>query len=224
MADLLQQAADYGLSPKQAYSRLKNPLKVQVRDSLIAEQGDLCAYCMCKIPRSNVDPEIEPIIIEHMVPRAPADHRDSGQGLDYNNLFAVCHGNRGRHETRTSADLTCDAYKGNSEFKKINPCKADTLSSIFYTIDGKIDAIDLDIKRDLCDILNLNCPTSSLIAERKAALDSLIFEIANNKTQLLSYCISILEVFRAEKRPKTPYVGILLWYIQTTIEALNSTQ
>mgnify|MGYP000845311952 CR=1 FL=1 len=49
------------------------------------------------------------------------DRRDTGQGLDYNNFVAVCHGNKGPHGTRTIADLTCDAHKGNMEFRKINP-------------------------------------------------------------------------------------------------------
>lgn len=218
LAQLRQQAVDAGLSSKNAYDTLRNPLKSQVRNNLVEEQGSLCAYCMCRIPRTNVPPPITPIIIEHMTARNTADGRDIGQGLDYNNLLAVCHGNLGPSGTRTIADLTCDAHKKNSVFKIINPCDPDTLTSIFYNVNGEIDASDPDVKSDLVDILNLNRPSSSLIAERKAALDNLIAEIGSKADDaILPYCNSILDEFLTEANPKTPYVGILIWYLQTMI-------
>ena len=222
---LRERAVAAGLSPKEAYDTLRNPLKEQVRNSLLEEQGQLCAYCMCRIPRKDVDPGIPSIVMEHMIPRDPDDHRDIGQGLDYNNLVVVCHGNRGSNGTRHTFDLTCDAYKGNREFKKLNPCKPDTLQSIFYKLDGQIDASDPEVKSDLLDLLNLNCPSAPLVSERKSALDSLIQEIKEetgaDEGAMLSYCIEALAAFHAEKCIKTPYVGILIWYLQTMIEALR---
>ena len=93
---LREQAVQRGLNPADAYKTLVNPLKQNVLVSLVQEQGRLCAYCMCRIPRSDVPTmcQIAPITIEHVVPRKPSDGRDVGQGLDYNNLVAVCHGNR----------------------------------------------------------------------------------------------------------------------------------
>lgn len=221
---LRQRAAAAGLSPKEAYGTLRNPLKEQVCKSLADEQGQLCAYCMCRIPRTDAGPKITPIIIEHILPRDPADRRDAGQGLDYNNFVAVCHGNKAPHGNRTLVDLTCDAHKENVEFRKVNPCKTETLASIFYTLDGKIDAVDPEVRIDLVDTLNLNCLSSSLIAERKAALDSLIAGIGNMTDDgILPYCTSALAAFRAETNPKTPYAGILIWYLQSTIAALNAT-
>ena len=132
LAELRHQAERLMLSPEEAYDTLKNPLKAMVRDSLVDEQGQLCAYCMCRIPRTDIDPGIAPIVIEHMDPRNSADHRDAGQGLDYNNFVAVCHGNRGAHGTKNKTDLICDAHKDNLEFRKVNPCKPETLQSIFY--------------------------------------------------------------------------------------------
>ena len=75
----------------------------------------------------------------------PEDGRDIGQGLDYNNLLAVCNGNRAARGTRRKNDLTCDAHRENEEFIKINPCKPETLETIFYSLDGKIDATDADL-------------------------------------------------------------------------------
>lgn len=129
-----------GLSPEDAYKRLKNPLKSEVRNSLVNEQGGLCAYCMCKIPRMDVEPHITPIIIEHMTAQNPPSGVNMGQGLDYSNLVATCNGNRASHGNRTLADLTCDAHKENKEFTKVNPCKPETMATIFYSLDGIVDA------------------------------------------------------------------------------------
>lgn len=78
---LREQAARDGLSPEDAYKRLQrnSELKKKVKDSLITEQGKLCAYCMCRIPRNDVAVEIAPITIEHFIPRNPEDGRDIGQ-------------------------------------------------------------------------------------------------------------------------------------------------
>lgn len=224
LEQLQKKAAAEGFSPKEAYATLKYPLRSQVRDQLVEEQGQLCAYCMCKIPRVDIAPQITPISIEHLTPRNPDGGQDTEQGLDYNNLVAVCHGNKGLHRTRKIIDLTCDAHKRNMEFKKINPCKSETLTSIFYTLDGKIDAHDPDVKFDLVEVLNLNCSSSPLVAKRKAVLDSLLTEIdGDSENAILSYCSSVLAAFYEETNPKTPYVGILIWYLQTMVETLKAT-
>ena len=224
LAQLRQKAIDEELSPKEAYALLRNPLKEQVRDRPVEEQGKICAYCMCRIPRQDADPVITPIILEHMVPRSPGDGRNIGQGLDYHNFVAVCHGNRGAHGSRTMSDLTCDGHKGNDEFRKVNPCRPETLTSITYTIDGKIDAADPDVRFDLIHTLNLNCPSSPLIAERKAALESLIDEMGQvSDDDLVVYCSGVLKDFQAETNPRTPYVGILVWYLQSMISAMDNS-
>lgn len=225
LRELRDRAAAMGLSPEEAYNTLRGSLKDGVRDALISEQGQLCAYCMCKIPRDDVDADIAPIVIEHYVPRNPADGRDTGQGLDYQNLLAVCNGNRARKGRHRFIDLTCDAHRGNTEFKKVNPCKKETLLSITYTLDGKIDSSDPDVKYDLENTLNLNCPASPIPNERKATLDGLIQYIDDlgeiSERELLSDCKRILNSLTGEINSKTPYVGILIWYLQTIVDALS---
>lgn len=225
LEELRQYAAQENMTPKRAYKLLKPPLKDKVCQSLVGEQGGLCAYCMCPIPREDIHPDIEEkaIIIEHFVPRDPVDGRDVGQGLDYNNLLAVCHGNQAPHGIHKREDLTCDAHRQNIEFKKVNPCDPSTLESIYYHLDGRIDASDTDAKFDLTDTLNLNCSNAPQLGERKAALDALIDEISKQNTdEILYYCTQTLNVFQNETNPKTPYVGILIWYLQTTIEAFKA--
>lgn len=215
-----------GLSPKEMFAELKNPLKAQVIESLRHDQGQLCAYCMSRIPREDKDPGIAGTTIEHFIPLDPKDGRNVGQALDYNNLFAVCHGNvkkrmKGMRRIRTTDDLTCDKHRENTEFRKINPCRKETLQTIFYTLDGRIDASDPDVQFDLVNILNLNCASAPLIEERRAALDALINEIGKvDEKYLHSYCLEMLDAFMNEGNPKTSYVGILIWYLQTLVKAL----
>lgn len=224
LIDLKNKADAMHLSPKRAYDTLKNPLKKKVIKQLVEEQGHLCAYCMCLIPRGDVDPGISPITIEHYVPKSPEDGRDVGQGLDYNNFLAVCNGNTAKQGKREYIDLTCDKYRGNKEFRKINPCIPDTLKSIYYKMDGTISATDPDVKYDIEEVLNLNCANSSLIAERKEVLSNLIYDMESieDTTMLLQYCKDRLEVFLNETDKKTAYVGIIIWYLKSMIQALES--
>lgn len=220
--DLQQTVISEGLSPEEAYKTLKNPLKDRIRNQLLNEQGHICAYCMCRIPRDDIDPEIAPVIIEHLIARNPKNGRDVGQGLDYNNFLAVCHGNRGVRGTRKINDLICDAHRENREFRKINPLDASTLESIYYSLDGLIDASDPDVRYDLLDILNLNCPSAPIISERKAALDSLIKEFEYiSEEELCLFCREMLHNFQEERDPKTPYVGILVWYLESLLKQLD---
>lgn len=226
LTELRKKAIERGLSPEEAYKTLKGIEKEKVRHSLLLEQGHLCAYCMCRIPRNDVDADIAPIVIEHYVARNPIDGRDVGQGLDYNNLLAVCNGNRAeKAKKHLYIDLTCDAHRGNTEFRKINPCDANTLVSIFYTSDGKIDSSDPDVKIDIVDTLNLNCESSPLISEREAALSELLMDMASvEEDDLMEYCQRCLRAFQSEQDNKTQYQGILIWYLKSMLETLSDVK
>lgn len=222
---LREECIEAGLSPKESFKMLQNPLKQQVLESLKRDQGQICVYCMSRIPREDKDPGIPGQTIEHYIPLDPADGRDVGQGLDYRNLFAVCHGNTKFHKkdtrrTNKTEDLTCDKHRGNTGFRKINPCRGETLETIFYTLNGEIKATDPDAEFDLVNTLNLNCMSSPIVAERKAALDELIMSMENvGDDYLHKYCADMLEAFTNEQDPKTPYVGILIWYLRSIAEA-----
>ena len=94
------------------------------------------------------------------------------------------------------------------------------METIFYTVDGKIGAKDPDAEFDLVDTLNLNCTSSPIVSERKAALDELIMSMKNVEDDYLhKYCADMLEAFTNEQDSKTPYVGILIWYLQSLVAA-----
>ncbi len=68
LKELRDECKDMGLSPKESYRMLMNPLKKEVLDCLIREQGQLCVYCMCRIPRDDKEIGIADPTIEHFIP------------------------------------------------------------------------------------------------------------------------------------------------------------
>ena len=50
LVKLQQDAVAQGLTANQAYDTLRNPLKGDIIELLLKEQGHICAYCMRRIP------------------------------------------------------------------------------------------------------------------------------------------------------------------------------
>ena len=83
------------------FDDMPSEVKQILRDSLLKEQGYLCAYCMSKIDDQHTK-------IEHYEPR------NNKNELDYKNLLAVCGGNSGGNDEKHQH---CDTKKGNKTLK-----------------------------------------------------------------------------------------------------------
>lgn len=225
LLELQSDAIEKGLSPDEAYNSLQNPLKSFVLNQLMIEQGHLCAYCMRRIPdEREVDENIPRVTIEHWLARNPKTAEDARQGLDYNNFLAVCSGNRGKRGTRKKRDLTCDAKCGNSALT-VNPVREETLASLKYSEDGRITSDDDTIDKELTQLLNLNCMSDNVLLPdaRKAVLDSIQQDIPADcsEEELKNYCKDLLASFESETDPKTPYIGIGLWWLRDTLRSMQ---
>ena len=212
-------ARERGLNSKDAYDLLNHAEKQLVLDSLMKEQGHLCAYCMRKIPDTRPMPDsIDPATIEHWFPRNPPNHEERGQGLDYHNLLAVCSGNRGPRHTRKTRDYTCDAKRASNHPQlTLNPCDPSSLMKIRYKENGEMFSEDPAIQDDITVKLNLNCISEAvqLPEARKKVLEALLDELpTGNEGHLLSYCQDVLELLEGETDPKTEYSGILIWWLK----------
>lgn len=176
-----------------------------VLDSLMKEQGYICAYCMQRI--SN---ERGKATIEHIVPRSYARDKE----LDYRNMVAVCNGNR---DARDNKIKTCDAHRGNAKMI-VNPLDPTTLSGIGYRKNGKIYSTDERINQDLDVVLNLNCMERRLPENRKAALTT--FQKGLQKKypagDISSYCRKELERLRRSEC-KMPYTGVIESWLEKHI-------
>ncbi len=190
------------------YSSLRGDAKSALLEALVAEQGHLCAYCMCRIGNEG-----HSATIEHLVPQHPADSASAandGLSLSYENMVAVCDGRGGE---------TCDKHRGNKQLV-VDPVKAHTLESITYHRDGKIDAKDDLVRRDLQDTLGLNSPKTNLCANRAAAMHGieqvLVHKIKrkgieSNRRAKARLCQRVLDRYERQDGVKDEYLGAKIY-------------
>lgn len=123
--------------------------KGDVQNSLLTEQGFICAYCMRRV--------VMPPKIEHWVTREMSNDSNMAiQTLDYNNLLAVCNGTTLQNEIKYEH---CDQSRSKSNRElTINPTDERTIQKVRFLKNGKIEADDKAIFDDLNneDALNLN--------------------------------------------------------------------
>ena len=134
-------------SLREAFNHLDKSI---IRDSLIAEQHGLCAYCMRRI-ENNSD-----MTIEHW---RPVEQNLDG-AMEYSNMLGVCDGGRKMNDYASDEDthvLCCDASKGNREIV-INPLNKTHMELIRYDSEGKIYTYPEDetLEKDINEVLHLN--------------------------------------------------------------------
>lgn len=193
------------------FEDMPRDVKEELLRSLLTEQHNLCAYCNCRIPETDAKRRnVPPVTIEHHYPQHPSTGgiRD-GADVDYNNMFAVCSGNRGYGNT---SDLTCDARKGNTVMK-LDPKDQHHINKIRYRNDGTIYSDDTDLNMELNNVLNLN--GARLKQNRKRVIDKVKKKLSNNNKNFYSECRKILEALRDNP---TPFCGMLINWLESKAE------
>lgn len=128
----------YKKDDNSSYSNFSNSNgKLDVKQSLLDEQGYICAYCMDRINDENIR-------IEHI--EAQSNNRELD--LDYSNMIGVCKGS-------INNQRYCENNRGNTHLK-VNPLDIKTLKEICYTKIGEIFSNDEVINTDIDITLNLN--------------------------------------------------------------------
>ena len=194
------------------YISMDLDVKEAVKESLLNEQGYLCAYCMRRIPESTAESGMK---IEHWDPRNQEDGSGNKRELDYKNMLGVCLGNQGCGNKHM---LTCDSSKGNTPMY-LNPCDAKTLESIYYSNNGEIKSDNEVVKHELNVVLNLNCDDVSFKDNRKKVLLEVKKKIndyseGNND----AYCMKVLEELKHEQGKQTPFKGIAIWWLEKRLK------
>lgn len=200
-----------------AYADMPSDVKKKVIDSLLSEQGHLCAYCMSRIDNA---PGKHKATIEHCIPQAASSEKER---LNYRNMLAVCQGNR---NARLNADKTCDAKRGSLPkdeqiMKKIDIFNGNTLVDIQYSADGTIFSENPDMDEDLNKRLNLNCEARRLKECRLQALHALHSEINQrypNKTAPKKFLKSLLVHYTEQSENKSPYSGIIIAWLNKRVK------
>lgn len=109
----------------------------ELKDSLLKEQGYLCAYCMARIDKDHMK-------VEHFNPQSL--YLDDI--FTYRNLLACCQG-------KTQGEPHCDTSKGDDEIK-LSPLESSCVDTLSYesgtgAIKSSNEAYNKDLKK-----LNLN--------------------------------------------------------------------
>lgn len=195
-AELLQYKADGGTK----YDDLGS-IKTALRDSLLKEQGFICAYCQEEIENHPLKSKIE-----HVKPQ-----RDySALGLNYSNLVICCNG--GERDARPR-DLHCDSKKSDQYFDGfINPAitELDLLQTTFYKEDGTIYSDIPDLVESF-KLLNLNCP--KLTNKRKATQEGILEVISQSDQEFIKSLRD--ESIITTNNKKQPFCG-LIWFFTNT--------
>lgn len=197
---------------KQANAYYDGADKVDIRQSLLEEQGYLCAYCMKRI-------RLEETTIEHLDSQS---HISEKEALNYERMVGVCLGRRGAK----LKEQTCDAHRGNIEIS-VNPFLKASIDKIKYGTDGRIYSEDSEIDKDLDKTLNLNCEEARLKENRKATLEALKKYLYQRKDQGIwskEYLEKIKQKFE-EKDSKgqfQEYAGLIVWYLNKRINKNNN--
>lgn len=198
------------------YESLRGGSKRKLLEALLAEQGHLCAYCMCRIGTDG-----HPATIEHLIPQHPTDSAVNGElSLAYHNLVAVCDGRGG---------ATCDKRRGNASMT-VDPTKRHTLDSIYCHRDGRIDATDESIQHDIQTTLGLNNSRTNLCANRfesMRAIEKVVTStfrrrgIENNRSAKKMICLKILKKFENQTDMKDEYLGAKLFVARKLVSKFD---
>jgi uncharacterized protein (TIGR02646 family) len=191
---------EYRLSTPGA--RYEDAPKEDLRRALLAEQGNLCCYCMRRIDKTDTR-------IEHRLPReSHPEHQFS-----YSNLLAACPGGEGLEP----ALQHCDVSKKNREIS-IDPADPtrDVEALIRYSASGAIESDDEQIRRDLDQTLNLNL--GWIKDKRQETLDGFLKGFERKHGGAWSTDVVERELKKWTEIPPggqlRPYVGVVVHYLR----------
>jgi len=168
--------------------------KPALRNSLLDEQGFICAYCMRRITYENS-------IIEHIKCRS----KRPDLSMNYDNMVICCQGN-------INDEDHCDKLKHDSDiaFSPFEDVFIDSLS--YETKNGKIKSSNTQWQDELESILNLN--NSLLKLNRQAVIEGVIGVLAKKGYTLHQLSSQFNEWKNPDKNhKKKEYCGIVIWYI-----------
>ena len=194
---------EYRLTPDATYKRIS-----ELADALLKEQGNICAYCMRRIPTKDKNSN-ETTRIDHKLSQ---ENHDDLQ-LDYKNMVICCPG-------AISNDFHCDKSKGEEDVT-IPLFEDYFVETIEYeTSDGKIKSTNpiWDNEINSNDILNLN--NKQLKRNRKEALSAATITLNQTvtwKRSAIQKLIADWDNMDSDGNFK-PYNGIVVWYLKKKLK------
>lgn len=206
----------YKMTPGVEYNAIP-----ELRQSLLKEQGYICAFCSRRIPVKDKNSS-ETSRIEHLKSRT--NHPDLQ--LDYNNMVVCCPGAIldkfliDNSDKSKEKKFHCDNLKGENDisFDIFSDSFFSTLS--YRSYDGTIKSSNDQYNKELNNILNLN--KRLLKINRKSALFGVI-KFLSKKSSRTKWTKIKLQHFLDSYETKNisgefvPYCDIIIYYLQNKI-------
>lgn len=206
------------------YDDLSAEIKSDIKKSLLAEQGYICAYCMQRIGldtgEAGEKTRSEQITIEHYAPQSTSD---SDLDNDYQNMLGVCSGVVQSTKYANKHIQTCDKHRGNTPLT-VNPQDESTISQIKYKTSGEIYSDDRAINNDLNITLNLNSSEAFTKANRREVINYVYKTVQNAGGKSMRILLELKAKYerRNSKGELTPFCGAALFFINKWITELES--
>lgn len=198
-----QEWTEYRLTPDVDYQSIP-----QLRESLLKEQGYICAYCMRRIPHQDKNSN-ENSRIDHILSR----DNHPNKKLDYQNMVICCPG-------AISKDFHCDKLKSEKDitFSLFDNSFVSTLK--YYTKSGKIESSNPKWDKEINDILNIN--NALLKANRLEVINGVINVLMTKHWQTKEIRKKLKEWDNKDKYGKfKPYCGIVTWYFNKKLKRVS---
>ncbi len=205
---------EYYCSPHACYADMPSETKKTLIESLLTEQGFLCAYCMARVTEKNAH-------IEHWYPQNPIPGPQTDEEknihrlrcIEYDNLLAVCPGGSGKPKK----EQFCDSSKGNKKltYNPATPEHHRRLGIGYKKSTGEVFSDNGQFDRQLNEILNLNLP--QLRFNRKKIIENLNRELDKAKNSATRARISsILNNYRSKdaEGKLTEYAGVAIYFLE----------
>ena len=194
-------------------------------DSLLKEQGYICAYCMRRIPTKDRVYNKDGVTFsetkeDHRVEHIKSRVKHDDLKLNYTNMVICCPGHIGD-------EPHCDRLKGSEDISS-SPLDTMFINTLSYTTDGKIESSNHAYQTEIENILNLN--TKLLMLGRKEARDEAIKNVnylcKKNGTwnkAAIERCLAKYDNMHVNgnKKEYYPYCGIISWYLRKKLKQLS---
>lgn len=177
-----------------------------LRESLLKDQGYICAYCMRRIPTSDAPFENATSKIEHLF----SQKNNEELQMEYSNMVICCPG-------RLFGNMHCDASKGKENIQ-CSPLSQEAMSTIQYNNDGTIKSTNGVYNTEINDVLHLNIDI--LKANRKALWEAVRDRIQSEGMWKKAYVRRVLEEYSSfdAEGMKKPYCGIIIYKLTRKLD------
>ena len=183
-------------------------------ESLLNEQGYICAYCMRRIPHQDkiLKGTIEkPTDEKHRVEHIQSREKHDDKKLEYKNMVICCPGHIGDEDH-------CDRLKGSRDLS-FSPLDPNFIATLSYSTDGTIKSSTPRYDKEINEVLNLN--TKLLKQNRKAKWDAVLAQLKalhkgeDWKKSTLRKALSKYSEMHDEGgvSKHEPYCGIVMYFL-----------